>query len=96
MRAANIIAGLAIAIWFALALAGRGVVAGTVAQQVPRYPNSGQIDLYVFWPLLVASVLLFCAWVCNALNRGAVILALLSGASMVALLPYLMIWGGGV
>jgi hypothetical protein len=96
MRAANVIAGVAITIWFALALAGRGAMDGIIAQRVLGYPNTGQISLYVFWPLFVVNALLFCAWICNALNRGAVILALLSGASIVALLPYLVISGGGV
>ena len=96
MRAANLLAGLAIAIWFALALSGHGGVDHVVAQRVSGYPNMGQVDLYLFWPLLVVTGLLFCAWVCNALNRGAAILVLLSGASIIALLPYLVIWGGGV
>ena len=95
-RAANVLAGLATAIWFALALSGHGGVDGIVAQRVSGFPNMGQVDLYLFWPLLVVTGLLFCAWVCNAFNRGAAILMLLSGVSIVALLPYLAIWGGGV
>jgi hypothetical protein len=69
MRAANITAGLAIVLWFALALLGRGLLNGVVAQQVPGYPNMGQINLYIVWPLFVVTALLASAWLCNAFRR---------------------------
>ena len=96
MRAANITAGIAIALWLGLALLGRGLVNGVVAQQAPGYPNMGQINLYVVWPLFVVIVLLTCAWLCNAFRRWPSLLGIASGASLAAIVPYLMPWGGGV
>jgi hypothetical protein len=47
MRVANICAGLAAAVWFAVALNGRDGMDRVVAQKVLGYPNMGQIDLYL-------------------------------------------------
>jgi hypothetical protein len=96
MRAANITAGVAIVLWFALALLGRDGLNGVVAQQAPGYPNMGQINLYIVWPLFVVTALLACAWFCNAFRRWPPVLGIASGASLLAILPYLMVWGGGV
>lgn len=96
MRIANITAGVAVATWFALALLGRDVVNGVIAQRAPGYPNMGQINLYMVWPLLVVAALLVCAWICNAFHRWPWLLGLVSGAALVALLPFVAVWGGGV
>lgn len=96
MKAANILAGLAAVLWFALALLGREGVNGIVAQNAPGYPNMGQINLYIVYPLYVVLVLISCAGVCNAFRRWPSVLGLASGASMLAILPYLAVWGGGV
>lgn len=96
MRAANITAGVAIGLWFALALLGRNGLNGVVAQQVAGYPNMGQINLYIVWPLFVVVILLACAWLCNAFLRRPWVLGLVSGASLLAILPYVAVWGGGV
>ena len=96
MRGANITAGVAIAIWFALALLGRDGLNGVVEQHAPGYPNMGQINLYIVWPLLVVVALLTCAWVCNAFRRWPWALGLLAGASLIVVLPYLAVWGGGI
>ncbi|BBE34320.1 hypothetical protein SmB9_19780 [Sphingosinicella microcystinivorans] len=95
MRAANIIAGVAISLWFALALLGRDGLRGVVAQQVAGYPNIGQINLYIVWPLFVAIMLLACAWLCNAFLRRPWVLGSVSGVSLFAILPYMAVWGGG-
>ncbi len=94
--AANISAGVAIVLWFALALLGRSGLYGIVAQQAPGYPNMGQINLYVVWPLFVVTLILGCAWLCNSLRRWAWLLGVASAVSLFAILPYLMVWGGGV
>ena len=96
MRAANITAGIATAIWLGLALLGRDLVNGVVAQQAPGHPNVGQINLYVVGPLFVAIALLTCAWLCNAFRRWPSLLGIASGTSLAAIVPYLALWGGGV
>jgi hypothetical protein len=96
VRAANISAGVAIALWFALALLGREGLNGVVAQQAPGYPNMGQINLYIVWPLFVVTALLSCAWLCNSFRRWPWLLGLASALSLLAIFPYLMFWGGGI
>lgn len=96
MRTSNIMTGLAIAVWFALALVGVHAVDGIVVQGVRGYPNMGQINGYIVWPFLVAIALFSCAWLCNLWRRGGSALALFSGVSLAAALPYLAIGGGGI
>ena len=96
MRGANIIASLAIALWFGWSLIGRDLIGGVVGQQTSGYPNTQQIDAYIVWPLCVTIALLTLAWVCNCFRRWEVALALLSAASIAALVPYLAFSGGGV
>ena len=96
MRAANITAGVAAALWFALALVGRNLVNGVVGQGAPGYPNMAQIDFLLAWPLFVVAAVITCAWICNAFHRWAWALGAVSGVSLVALLPYLLVYGGGV
>jgi hypothetical protein len=67
-----------------------------VAQQVPGYPNMGQSNFYIVWPLFVVAALLVCAWFCNAFRRWPWGLGLFSSTSLVAVVPYLVVWGGGV
>jgi len=87
---------VAIVLWFALALLGRDLLTGVVAQQAPGYPSMGQINFYIVWPLFLVAALLVCAWLCNAVGRWPWVLGLLSGAALVALLPYVAVSGGGV
>jgi hypothetical protein len=96
MRAANITAGVAVAIWFALALAGRGLLSGVVGQGALGYPNMGQIDFLLAWPLFIVSAILASAWICNSFGRWAWALGLVSAASLAALFPYLFVYGGGM
>jgi len=96
MRAANITASVTVAIWFALALVGRDLLNGVVGQGALGYPNMGQINFLLAWPLFVVVAVLVCAWICNAFRRWSWALGLLSAFSLAALLPYLMVYGGGV
>ena len=96
MRRTNILTGIAVLIWFGLLVLGRDLVSGVVAQKALGYPNTGQIDFLIVWPASVVIVLLLCAWICNGLRRWTQLLALLSGVSLLALLPYLFFYGGGV
>jgi hypothetical protein len=96
VRGANILAGIAVLIWSGLALIGRDLVSGVVAQKAVGYPNTGQIDFLMVWPAVVVVALLLAAWTCNGLRRWAVAFSLLSGIALVAVLPYLFVYGGGV
>jgi hypothetical protein len=96
MGRANILTGIAVLIWGGLLLVGRDLISGVVAQKALGYPNTAQIDFLIAWPAAVGMALLLTAWICNGLRRWAAPLALLSGAALVALLPYLFVYGGGV
>jgi hypothetical protein len=96
MRAANITAGVAVAVWFAFALVGRDLINGVVRQAALGYPNMGQIDFLLAWPLFIVVAVLACAWICNASHRWAWALGMVSALALAALLPYLLVYGGGV
>ena len=96
MRAGNIAAGIAVAIWFALALGGRDVLHRVAGRAVLGYPNIAQIDFVLALPLLMVIAVLTCAWICNAFGRWAWALGLLSGLSLAALIPYLLVYVRGV
>jgi len=96
MRVANVLAGLAVLLWTALFFAGLDLAGGVADRHVLGYPNTGQLQYYVAVPGSAAIALLACAWVFNGLRRWPWILALVSSAALLALLPYLLIYGGGV
>lgn len=94
MRAANIIAAISALAWLAFALTGMGLVGG-VAERVGG-ANMGQVQFYVVWPLFVVLAVIATAWICNALQRLAWMLGIVSGVALVILLPYCAVSGGGV
>lgn len=96
MRAANITAAVAIVFWLGLALLGRESLNDVLADQVPDFPTLATIDLSIVLPMLLAMALLAGAWFCNAFGRWTLALGLASVTCLAAILPYLMIIGGGV
>jgi hypothetical protein len=96
VRWANIIASIAALLWLGLLVSGWNGVRGIIAQRVMDYPNAAQIDLYIVWPSFVMIALLVCAWVCNGLRRWPELLAVVSSAALLAVLPYIIISRGGV
>ena len=77
-------------------LIGRNLTQGVYSQGAGVHPNFRQIEAYMMWPAYVLLALLTCAWVCNALRRWPLLLGSVSGAAIVALLPYLLAYTGGV
>jgi hypothetical protein len=96
MRAANILTGATVLLWFGLLLIGRSLMSGVVTQEATGYPNMGQIDYYVVWPAVIVMALLACAWICNSLRRWPALLAIVSGVCLVLCGPYFLAYGGGV
>ena len=94
MRAANITAAVSVLAWLGLALIGMDLVRG-VAERAGS-ANFEQVKFYIAWPLLVTVVVLVGAWACNGSRRWPWTLALLSATSLVALVPYLFLYTGGV
>ena len=96
MRRANILTGCAVFAWAALLLVGASLIRGVTGQNVPGYPSSGQIEFYLLYPALAIAVLVACAWLFKGISRRPSLLAFLSGAALLAVLPYIMFFGGGV
>ena len=96
MRAANIAAAVAIVLWLGLALLGRESLEDVLTDQVTDYPSLTTIDFSIVLPMSLATALLAIGWFCNAFGRRPLALWLASVAFLAAILPYLMIIGGGV
>jgi len=96
MTAANALAALALSFWGLMSLAGASAYQSIVSQHVPGYPNSGQINLYLTAPIVVACLLLAAVIVVNRKGRGAIFLAVASGTSLFVVPMYLAVWSGGV
>ena len=82
--------------WLGMFWLGRGLLDGVAEQRVLGYPNSGQIDFLVVWPAAIAFILLLSAWVTNSLYRWPRVLGCVSGLALLILVPYLLVYGGGV
>ena len=96
MRGANILTGCAVFAWTMMLLIGVSLIQGVTSQNVPGYPSSGQIEFYLLYPALAIAVLVACAWLFKGISRRPSLLAFLSGAALLAVLPYVMFFGGGV
>ena len=96
MRAANITAAVAITLWLGLAVLGRDLMRDVLVDDVADWPTLTNIDFNIVLPMSMAMALLVWAWFCNAIGRWPLALGLASVASIAAILPYLMIIGGGV
>ncbi len=96
MRVANITAAIAIVLWLGLAALGREGLRDALVDDVPDWPTLTNIDFSIVLPMTLAAALLTWAWFCNAFERWPLALLLASVACLAAILPYLMIIGGGV
>jgi hypothetical protein len=96
MRSANILALVATALWAAMLWVGVDLLKGVVAQHVLGYPAADQFDFLVGIPFAAIVAVGGTTLLVNALNRFWVVSHLVSGVALIALLPYLFVYGGGV
>lgn len=96
MRSANILALVAIGLWGGILWIGMDLLKGIVAQRVLGYPAPGQFDFLVGLPFAAITVIGGVTLIVNALKRFWIASYLVSGAALIALLPYLFVYGGGV
>ena len=96
MRVANITAAVAVVLWLGLAMLGRSLLIDFLVDDVPDWPAIASIDANIIFPMSIAAALLAWAWLCNAFCRRPWALAAPSVMCLTAILPYLMIMGGGV
>jgi hypothetical protein len=95
-RSANITAIIAFVLWLGMFSLGRDLTYHIYEQGPGIYPNSGQTDFYVLFPLCVALLIATGAWVVNGLQRWFSVLGVISAISLFLLLPFLLAFGGGV
>ena len=95
-RSANLTALVASILWGLLFLAGRDGTYGIYEQGAGIAPNSGQIDYYIVFPLMILLGVAGCAWLTNGTQRWFPFLGTISALSLFALLPYLFGYSGGV
>ena len=96
MRVANITAAVAIVFWLGLAVLGRDSLKDVLVDDVPDWPTMTTIDFSFILPMSLATALLAWAWFCNTVRRWPLALGLAAVACLAAILPYLLIIGGGV
>ena len=86
---------LALLAWGYFSLRGFDAMADIAAQGVPGYPNSGQRQLYLHIPLAMTGVALLL--LAGSFRRGlAGATGCLAALLLIALFPYLLVYGGGV
>ena len=86
---------LATFLWAYLALMGGDAMADIAAQGVPGFPNEGQRNFYLHFPLGMA--LLSVAVLAASWRRGwAAGAGWLAGLLIAALAPYMLFYSGGV
>ncbi|HLY56647.1 MAG TPA: hypothetical protein VKS60_13875 [Stellaceae bacterium] len=96
MRAVNIFACVTSLPWLGLLISGRDLLGGLVRQRVAGYPNSEQVD-FLLITLAVAVIALFaCAFACNAGRKQPFPLLFVSLIILLAVVPFFMMYGGGV
>ena len=94
----RIVVGLNLLVWGFWLWTGIGLLRGVANQHVPGYPNSGQIEYYAGIPgVLVVICLAFAALV--FFNKGKLassIANIIQVTALIAVLPYMIVYGGGV
>ena len=82
-------------IWVAFTWHGFQLVDGVAAQNVPGFPNNGQVTLYICVPLLMAAsaLCMYGLFRFTQLKRTALVL---QAVLLISVLPFLLIYTGGV
>lgn len=96
MKGLNVYAALVAIAWLGFLFLGIDGVRGIAAQNVPNYPNSGQIIYYIGVPIAVLIALFAVGMVANRIWRSPILSGLSSTSALFFLFPYLLGYGGGV
>jgi hypothetical protein len=96
MTIANIVAGIALAVWGLLLAAGISGYQSVLGQHVAGYPTSDQFHLLLSFPTAVVSILLLSIVLANWKQRGAILLTFVSGGSLFVILPWVTVFSGRV
>ncbi|WP_070158256.1 hypothetical protein [Sphingobium phenoxybenzoativorans] len=96
MTLANIIAGIALTVWGLMLFGGVTAYRSVLGQNVAGYPNWGQFHLFLSFPGSIVAILLVGLALVNWKQRGAILLAVFSGGSLLFVLPWMTGFTGGV
>ncbi|KQS57512.1 hypothetical protein ASG17_01995 [Brevundimonas sp. Leaf363] len=96
MRLANILALVSATIWFGLFLVGHNLIGSLADQHITGFPNSGQVQMYVWWPAAVGLVVFATVCLCNGLKRWRWLLKSVAALSLLMLGPFLLAYSGGI
>jgi hypothetical protein len=89
--AVSILGGL---LWGGLLYVDIGLYSDLAQKGIPGYPNSGQLELYIIFPI---AMILLSACLTIFANRTPKFLFILLSLTQFALIPpYIVVWGGGV
>jgi hypothetical protein len=75
---------------------GLSAVQTIVPQHVPGYPNTSQVIWYIGLPFGILAALVASSFLCNASRAPPWVLGSVSAVSLIAVLPWLMVAGGGI
>ena len=95
MRIANLLAGCAALSWLIIAFVGMTLILGIVGQNVLGYPTTGQIMFYVVLPTAFAITVFLALWHCNVRKKPTILVGI-STVSILALMPFLAPYTGGI
>lgn len=95
MKTSYVLAAITTAIWGFFVLTGYGLLEDLKGRRVPGYPSPGQANFYLHLPIAVLSIVLvaLAASHYRPLKVPAIFLYTLS---LLAVLPYLLGYTGGV
>jgi hypothetical protein len=96
MLRTNIFASVTCFLWVLALWLGIGLIDGVTRQNVPGYPNSGQMTYYVFIPAGVVLILVSTIAHFNFVKRSPRILTIISVLALLYLPFYLILSGGGM
>jgi hypothetical protein len=78
-----------------LALLGLSLLQGVAAQHVPGYPNTGQLRYYLYVPVGISLALLAISFISLRFRVGGA-LAIIPALAILAVLPFMMVYSGGI
>lgn len=94
LRMRRILASVAVVPWACLLWSGYDLCYGPGVRAVPGYPNEGQVHLYVVFPFIGLVICVALLVLAIKIPTWQVVFAFC--VEILALLPLVFFWGGGV
>ena len=95
-RKGNILAAITCFLWSGVFLLGRDLLYHVYEKGPGVFPSAGQIEFGMVYPIAMAAMVGGSAWIANAFQRWFNVLAVIASIALIALLPFMLAYGGGV